>query len=71
MAVPKQKTSRSRRNQRRNHIRIIPKQLVMCKNCAAMHVAHHICQNCGFYGERQIIKIARDIQADRFGPQKK
>jgi len=54
MAVPKYKTSKSRRNQRRNHHRIDPKSIAVCSNCNHMHVYHHICDNCGFYRGKKL-----------------
>lgn len=57
MAVPKQKTSRSRRGHRRSQHKIVQKQLSVCKNCGAFHICHHICGTCGFYAGKRVISI--------------
>ncbi|MBA2533385.1 MAG: 50S ribosomal protein L32, partial [Rubrobacter sp.] len=47
MAVPKKKTSRARRNQRRAHHAITGPGLVACPNCGEPHVPHRVCRECG------------------------
>jgi large subunit ribosomal protein L32 len=66
MAVPKQKTSKSKRNHRRSHHKIVPKQLSACKNCGAMHILHHICENCGFYKDKIFTQIIKKKKSERF-----
>ena len=48
MAVPKKKTSRARRNQRRAHDAISAPGLVACPNCGEPHVPHRVCRECGY-----------------------
>ena len=60
MALPKQKTSPGRRNKRRSHQRINMKSLGACKNCGAIHVSHHICDTCGFYGGKSLMAIHKE-----------
>lgn len=55
MAVPKQKTSRARRNNRRSHHRIEKKELSTCKNCGYFYISHHACTSCGFYKNKKVI----------------
>ncbi len=57
MAVPKQKTSRSRRNHRRSHHKMEIKPLTKCNNCGNLHICHHACDKCGFYKGRKILNI--------------
>ena len=57
MAVPKQKTSRGKRNHRRSHHKIVAKEHSECNNCRALKISHHLCSNCGFYKGKQIIII--------------
>ena len=55
MGVPKRKTSRSRRDKRRNHQRLRVPSLSICPQCGAAQLPHRICPSCGFYKEREII----------------
>ncbi len=53
MAVPKKKTSKSRRNKRRTHQGLSIPALVKCSNCGAMIRPHNACHKCGYYqGEK-------------------
>ena len=57
MALPKRRTTRSKRNMRRaNHDKVAAPTIVPCSNCGAMSVPHRVCSACGFYDGRQIIK---------------
>lgn len=58
MAVPKRKTSPSRRNMRRSHdaLKATPHQ--ECPNCGELKLAHHVCNACGHYDSREVIESA-------------
>lgn len=49
MAVPKRKTSKSRRDKRRTHDKATPPELVECPQCHELKRPHHVCPNCGHY----------------------
>lgn len=49
MAVPKRKTSKRVRNQRRSHHALKTPTLNPCSNCGALIRPHHICAQCGHY----------------------
>ena len=55
MGVPKRKTSRSRRDKRRNHQRLAVPSLSICPQCGAAQLPHRICPSCGFYKEREVV----------------
>ena len=55
MAVPKRKTTPSRRNMRRAHHQLALPGSTECKNCGAMKRPHHICQACGWYDGQEVI----------------
>lgn len=55
MAVPKKKTSPSRRNMRRSHDRVVFRKAVDCANCGELRLPHHVCPSCGFYNGRQVV----------------
>ncbi len=59
MAVPKKKTSKSRRDMRRSHEALGKNPMVECPNCGEMMRPHHVCEACGFYNKREVISQAK------------
>jgi large subunit ribosomal protein L32 len=58
VAVPKRRTTRSKRNMRRaNHDKVTAPQLIACANCGEPSVPHRACPACGFYKGKK----ARDV----------
>lgn len=55
MAVPKRKTSPSRRNMRRSHHALKPVLAMECPNCGELKLPHHVCPACGFYDGREVL----------------
>jgi large subunit ribosomal protein L32 len=55
MAVPKRKTSPSRRNMRRSHHALVAVNYQECSNCGELKLSHHVCGACGFYDGREVI----------------
>jgi large subunit ribosomal protein L32 len=49
MAHPKHKTSKTRRDKRRTHIKATAATLAVCSNCGATHQYHRVCPDCGHY----------------------
>ena len=58
MAVPKRKTSKSKRNKRRTHFKLDAPTTIVCKNCGATITPHRVCKECGFYKGKEVIKTA-------------
>jgi large subunit ribosomal protein L32 len=56
MAVPKRKTSPSKRNMRRSHHRLAPATHAECPNCGEQKRPHHVCPSCGYYKDREVMK---------------
>jgi len=54
MAVPKRKTSASKRNMRRAHDSIVPAGMSVCPECGEMTRPHHACPHCGTYKGREV-----------------
>ena len=57
MAVPKRKTSPSRRGMRRAHDALKVTQSQECPNCGEIRLPHHVCGSCGHYGDREVVKV--------------
>lgn len=58
MAVPKRKTSKARRDKRRNNLwKLTAPALVRCSDCGAYKRPHRICPSCGKYNGRQVVEI--------------
>ena len=55
MAVPKRKTSVSRRNKRRSHHKIISSNVVEDKKSGEYRLSHHIDLKTGFYNGKKIL----------------
>ncbi|MCS7021190.1 MAG: 50S ribosomal protein L32 [Gemmataceae bacterium] len=60
MAVPKRRTSRSRRNHRRSHHAVIPVQVQYCPQCNEPVLPHRACPHCGYYQGRTAISVATE-----------
>ena len=55
MAVPKRKTSKSRRNKRRSHHKIANVNVIEDKKSGEYRLSHHIDLKTGFYKGRQVL----------------
>ena len=56
MAVPKRKTSPSRRNMRRSHHALTPQAHAECPKCGEPKRPNHVCASCGHYADREVVK---------------
>ena len=57
MAVPKRKTSRMKRRQRKAANRYEGVQATFCTNCSAPSTPHRVCPSFGFYNGKQILNV--------------
>ena len=60
MAVPKKKTSKSRKNMRRAHDFLTAPTVATCPQCKAPKLPHRACPSCGTNKGREVIK-AEDL----------
>lgn len=62
MPVPKRRKSASRsRMQRAANMKIdYAGLLVACKSCGEPKASHRICQSCGKYADKQILKVVEN-----------
>lgn len=58
MAVPKRKTSKSRRDKRRTHWKIEGPTVVECPQCHQPKLPHHVCKECGYYNGKAVLAQA-------------
>ena len=56
MAVPKQKTSKAKRDRRRSHDSLSEPGQSVCPQCQAPKQPHRVCPNCGTYRGRTVIE---------------
>lgn len=64
MAVPRKKTTRSRRDMRRSHLALVATNAIECPNCGELKRAHHVCGACGFYDGREVVVAKPDTDTD-------
>lgn len=60
MAVPRNRHSNQRKNTRRAHHALKPKQALKCSNCGENKLPHTICQACGAYGNGLMYKAEEE-----------
>jgi large subunit ribosomal protein L32 len=56
MAVPKQRTSKAKRDKRRSHDRLAAPTQGTCPQCNGPKLPHRICPTCGSYNGRTVIE---------------
>lgn len=57
MAVPRNRHSIRRTRTRRAHDAKAPKAVVVCKNCGASKRSHTLCNSCGHYAGKEVLKM--------------
>ena len=58
MAVPKYRTSASKRDMRRSHHALSAPALSLCPNCGDVKQPHNACKSCGHYKGSQVLSVA-------------
>ena len=56
MAVPKRKTSKSRRDKRRSHLKIKNQNVIEDKKSGEFRLSHHVDLKTGIYNGKQILE---------------
>ncbi len=56
MAVPRNRTSNSKKNMRRSHHAKKPVSTQACGQCGKTAQPHRICSHCGYYKGKQVLK---------------
>lgn len=60
MAVPKRKTSKSKRDMRRTHKKTAAPSVTTCAQCGEPKLPHHLCMSCGSYKGRTLMETEED-----------
>jgi large subunit ribosomal protein L32 len=58
MAVPKKKTSKSRKNMRRAHDSLTTQSVSSCPQCKSPKLPHRACPTCGTYKGKEVIDLS-------------
>ncbi len=57
MAVPKRRTSASKRDQRRAHDALRAPHVIACPQCGERTLRHRACPHCGTYRGRKVVEV--------------
>ena len=58
MAVPKRKSSKARKNKRRSNVwKLEGPAFSKCTHCGELKTPHRVCPSCGYYKDREVIKV--------------
>ena len=60
MAVPKRKTSTTRRDSRRTHWKLAVPAMAKCDHCGSVKRPHRVCEICGFYAGVEVVRPKHD-----------
>ena len=55
MPVPKRRTSKRKKNQRRSHDALTKPQWSICPKCGEALLPHRACRGCGYYHGRPVL----------------
>lgn len=70
MAVPKRKTSKSRRDMRSANKGLDVQNFAHCEQCSTAVLPHQMCRTCGFYKGRKIMATKADRAVSRYEARK-
>ena len=57
MAVPFRRTSKTKKNMRRTHLKKEAGAITTCPKCGAPLRPHRACTKCGYYKGEEVIKV--------------
>ena len=58
MAVPKRRTSKAKKRQRRTHFKLSVPGLNTCPECGELKMSHRVCASCGYYDGKEVVNNA-------------
>lgn len=60
MAVPFRRTSKTKKNMRRTHLKKDAPEVTACKKCGASLKPHRACTKCGNYKNENVLNIQEE-----------
>lgn len=60
MAVPKRRTSKSKKRKRRTHFKAAPVAQQPCPRCGDPKRPHRVCPTCGYYAGKKRVQVAEE-----------
>ncbi len=57
MAVPKRRSSSTRRDKRRTNWKLKKATVSLCPNCMSPKLPHRVCKHCGYYKGKTVIEV--------------
>ena len=57
MPNPKRRHSKQRRDKRRANWKLTATNLSTCPQCSQPKLPHRVCDNCGYYGAKQVVEV--------------
>lgn len=65
MAVPKKRTSKSRKGMRRSHDALkFTANVIECESCGELKLRHHVCDACGTYRGIQVFSAGEVVSEE-------
>jgi large subunit ribosomal protein L32 len=67
MAVPKKRTSVSRKGKRRagQHHKLYRNYPISCPNCKDLTMPHNVCPSCGTYKGLEVVKMKEEEEEEK------
>lgn len=60
MAVPFRRTSKTKKKMRRTHLKKEAPTMTKCPHCGEILKPHRACTKCGYYKNKEVIKIEEE-----------
>lgn len=60
MAVPKRRTSKTRKLKRRTHFKLTVPGMHPCPQCGEQKQSHRVCTSCGYYKGAEVEGVKKD-----------
>lgn len=64
MAVPKRRTSKTKKRMRRTHLVKTAPNMTVCPNCGASLKPHRVCTECGYYKNKEVIAMSESSESE-------
>ncbi|MFH0987568.1 MAG: 50S ribosomal protein L32 [Patescibacteria group bacterium] len=62
MTAPKQRHTKSRRDKRRQNLKLKKQTFSVCPKCQSPILPHHTCPKCGYYRGREVIDVLAKLE---------